>query len=53
MNEGSPTDHPSIPTLANMLNKSIFLTFNTNIGQDGKVHSYCGIRLADIPIADA
>nr|GEW18617.1 uncharacterized protein [Tanacetum cinerariifolium] len=32
-----------------MLNKSIFLTSNTNIRQDGKVHSYYGLRLADIP----
>nr|GEU70500.1 ATP-dependent DNA helicase PIF1-like [Tanacetum cinerariifolium] len=31
-----------------MLNKSIFLTFNTNIGQDGKIHSYCDLRLANI-----
>ncbi|GJT79832.1 ATP-dependent DNA helicase PIF1 [Tanacetum coccineum] len=53
MNEGSPADRPGIPTLANMLNKSIFLTSNTNIGQDGKVHSYCGLRLADIPAAGA
>ncbi|GJU07763.1 DNA helicase PIF1, ATP-dependent [Tanacetum coccineum] len=36
MNEGSLADRPSIPTWANMLNKSIFLTSNTNIGQDGK-----------------
>ncbi|GJX17398.1 ATP-dependent DNA helicase PIF1-like protein [Tanacetum coccineum] len=53
MNEGSSADHPNIPTLANMLNKSIFLTSNTNIGQDGKVHSYCGLRLTDIPTAGA
>ncbi|GKD81524.1 helicase [Tanacetum coccineum] len=36
-----------------MLNKSIFLTSNTNIRQDGKVHSYCGLRLTDIPTAGA
>nr|GEU93967.1 ATP-dependent DNA helicase PIF1-like [Tanacetum cinerariifolium] len=34
-----------------MLNKSIFLTSNTNIGQDGKIHSYCGLRLAYLPAA--
>nr|GEU67708.1 delta(12) fatty acid desaturase DES8.11-like [Tanacetum cinerariifolium] len=34
-----------------MLKKSIFLTSNTNIRQDGKIHSYCGLRLADIPAA--
>nr|GEU31387.1 nucleic acid-binding, OB-fold protein [Tanacetum cinerariifolium] len=45
----SSADRPSILTFANMLNKSIFLTSNTNIGQDGKIHSYCGLRLADIP----
>ncbi|GJQ97538.1 hypothetical protein Tco_0008677 [Tanacetum coccineum] len=53
MNDGSPADRPGIPTLANMLNKSIFLTSNTNIGQDGKVYNYCGLRLVDIPTADA
>ncbi|GKB63657.1 ribonuclease H-like domain-containing protein [Tanacetum coccineum] len=53
MNEGSLADCPSILTLANMLNKSIFLTSNTNIGQDGKIHSYCGLRLADIPAVGA
>ncbi|GJV70438.1 hypothetical protein Tco_1490433 [Tanacetum coccineum] len=53
MNKGSPADRPGIPTLANMLNKSIFLTSNTNFGQDRKVHSYCVLRLADIPAADA
>nr|GEX17490.1 hypothetical protein CTI12_AA376470 [Tanacetum cinerariifolium] len=36
-----------------MLNKSIFLTPNTNIRQDGKIHSYCGLRLANIPAAGA
>nr|GEV81394.1 ATP-dependent DNA helicase PIF1-like [Tanacetum cinerariifolium] len=36
-----------------MFNKSIFLTSNTNIGQDGKIHGYCGLRLADIPAAGA
>nr|GEZ90941.1 ATP-dependent DNA helicase PIF1 [Tanacetum cinerariifolium] len=36
-----------------MVNKSIFLTSNTNIGQDGKIHSYCGLRLADIPASRA
>nr|GFA92147.1 helicase [Tanacetum cinerariifolium] len=51
MNEGSSADRPSIPTLANMLKKSIFLTSNTNIRQDGKIHSYCGLRLPDIPPA--
>nr|GEV72346.1 helicase [Tanacetum cinerariifolium] len=50
---GSSADRPSIPTLANMLNKSIFLTSNTNIGQDGKIHSYCGLRLVDIPATGA
>ncbi|GJY44684.1 hypothetical protein Tco_0432897 [Tanacetum coccineum] len=53
MNEGSPADRPSIPTLENMLNKSIFLTSNTNIGQDRKIHCYCGLRLADIHAAGA
>ncbi|GJW53579.1 ATP-dependent DNA helicase PIF1-like protein [Tanacetum coccineum] len=53
MNEGSLTDHPGILTLANMLNKSIFLTSNTNIRQDGKVHSYCGLKLVDIHTAGA
>nr|GEV80197.1 ATP-dependent DNA helicase PIF1-like [Tanacetum cinerariifolium] len=53
MNEGSSADRPSIPTLANMLNKSIFLNSNTNIRQDGKIHSYCGLRLADIPAVGA
>nr|GEY55263.1 hypothetical protein [Tanacetum cinerariifolium] len=36
-----------------MLNKYIFLTSNTNIRQDGKIYSYCGLRLADIPAAGA
>nr|GEU74546.1 hypothetical protein [Tanacetum cinerariifolium] len=53
MNEGSLADRPSIPTLANMLNNSIFLTSNTNIRQDGKIHSYCGLKLVDIPAGDA
>nr|GEX40807.1 hypothetical protein [Tanacetum cinerariifolium] len=36
-----------------MLNKSIFLTFNTNIRQDEKIHSYSGLKLADMPVAGA
>nr|GEV34350.1 hypothetical protein [Tanacetum cinerariifolium] len=50
---GSLADRPSIPTLANMLNNSIFLTSNTNIRQDGKIHSYCGLKLVDVPAGDA
>ncbi|GJY43865.1 putative helicase [Tanacetum coccineum] len=49
MNGGSLTDHTVNPTLSSMLNKFVFLASNTIIGQDGKVHSYCSLRLADIP----
>nr|GEV71158.1 hypothetical protein CTI12_AA123990 [Tanacetum cinerariifolium] len=48
MNGGSLADRTVNPTLSNMLNKSVFLASNTIIGQDGKVHSHCGLRLADI-----
>ncbi|GKD54194.1 ATP-dependent DNA helicase PIF1-like protein [Tanacetum coccineum] len=53
MNGGSPTDCTVNPTMSNMLNKSVFLASNTIIRQDGKVHSYCGLRLADIHASDA
>ncbi|GKC87004.1 ATP-dependent DNA helicase PIF1, partial [Tanacetum coccineum] len=40
-------------TLSNMINKDVFLTSNTIIGQDEKVHNYCGLRLVDIPASSA
>ncbi|GKB15391.1 ATP-dependent DNA helicase PIF1-like protein [Tanacetum coccineum] len=46
---GSLADRMVNPTLSNMLNKSVFMTSNTIIGEDGKVHSYCGLRLVEIP----
>ncbi|GJV98127.1 ATP-dependent DNA helicase PIF1 [Tanacetum coccineum] len=45
----SLADRTVNPTLSNMLNKFVFLSSNTIIGQDGRVHRYCGLRLADIP----
>ncbi|GJZ55675.1 hypothetical protein Tco_0610868, partial [Tanacetum coccineum] len=53
MNGGSLIDRTVNPTLSNMINKAVFLTSNTIIGQDGKVHSYCGLRLVDIPASSA
>ncbi|GKB66916.1 ribonuclease H-like domain-containing protein [Tanacetum coccineum] len=53
MNGGSPIDRTVNLSQSNMLNKSVFLTSNTIIGQDGKVYSYCGLRLADIPASGA
>ncbi|GJS98641.1 ATP-dependent DNA helicase PIF1 [Tanacetum coccineum] len=51
--KSSMIDRTVNPTLSNMINKAIFLTSNTIIGKDGKVHSYCGLRLVDIPASSA
>ncbi|GKD32609.1 ATP-dependent DNA helicase PIF1-like protein, partial [Tanacetum coccineum] len=36
------------PSLSNILNKSVFIQSHTLIGHDGRVQSYCGLKLADI-----
>ncbi|GKD75794.1 ATP-dependent DNA helicase PIF1-like protein [Tanacetum coccineum] len=40
-----PTDNPS---LANILHKSLFIHSNTIIQRDGKVQSFCGLKIANI-----
>ncbi|GJU35298.1 hypothetical protein Tco_1183652 [Tanacetum coccineum] len=49
MTGDSPNDPTIKPSLSNILNKSVFIQSPTIIGHDGRVQSYCGLKLADIP----
>ncbi|GJZ62274.1 DNA helicase PIF1, ATP-dependent [Tanacetum coccineum] len=39
--------------LLNILNKSVFIHSHTTVRPDGRVQSYCGLKLADIPASGA
>nr|GEZ71289.1 hypothetical protein [Tanacetum cinerariifolium] len=41
------------PSLSKMLLKSVFIQSYTVIRPDGRVQSYCGLKLADIPASDS
>ncbi|GJX91465.1 hypothetical protein Tco_0344791 [Tanacetum coccineum] len=49
MTGGSSNDPMVKPSLSTMLHKSLLIASKTIVGQDGIVHSYCGLKLSDIP----
>ncbi|GKD98001.1 DNA helicase PIF1, ATP-dependent, partial [Tanacetum coccineum] len=51
MSKGSWNKRTETPSLANILNKSVFIHSNTIINQDGKVHGFCGLKITDIDMA--
>ncbi|GJW47752.1 ATP-dependent DNA helicase PIF1-like protein [Tanacetum coccineum] len=53
MTGDSVNDRTINSSLSNILNKSIFIQSYTTIRHDGRVHSYCGLKLADIPASSA
>nr|GEY59747.1 RWP-RK domain-containing protein [Tanacetum cinerariifolium] len=50
---GSPNDPTVNPSLSNMLHKFVFIQSHTVIGQDGRVQSYRGLKLADIHASES
>ncbi|GJV88795.1 hypothetical protein Tco_1532733 [Tanacetum coccineum] len=49
MTGDSSNDHTIKSSLSNIFNKSVFIQSHTIIGHDGRVQSYCGLKLVDIP----
>ncbi|GKA12460.1 hypothetical protein Tco_0692006 [Tanacetum coccineum] len=49
MTGGSSNDPMINPSLSTMLYKSVLIASKTIVGRDGRIHSYCGLKLADIP----
>ncbi|GKA27280.1 hypothetical protein Tco_0713448 [Tanacetum coccineum] len=49
MTGDSANDHIIKSPLSNILNKSVFIQSHTTIRPDGRVQSYCRLKLADIP----
>ncbi|GKC13326.1 hypothetical protein Tco_1010108 [Tanacetum coccineum] len=53
MTGDSANDRTIKSSLSNILNKSVFIQSHTTIRHDGRVQSYCGLKLADIPASGA
>ncbi|GJX60110.1 zf-CCHC domain-containing protein [Tanacetum coccineum] len=53
MTGDSTNDRTIKSSLSNILNKSVFIQSHTTIRHDGRVQSYCGLKLADIPASGA
>ncbi|KAL6552444.1 hypothetical protein OROHE_007808 [Orobanche hederae] len=51
MINGSHNDPTVNPSLSNMLHKSVIIHSNTIISQDGRVQSYCGLKLTEGDVA--
>ncbi|GJZ80244.1 hypothetical protein Tco_0645238 [Tanacetum coccineum] len=49
MTGGSSNDPMVNPSLLTMLHNCVLIASKTIVGQDGRIHSYCGLKLADIP----
>ena len=47
-NTGSRKDHAEVPSLSNMLHKSLVIHSNTIVRENGEVQSYCGLRLSEM-----
>ncbi|GJW22740.1 hypothetical protein Tco_0033362 [Tanacetum coccineum] len=53
MTGDSANDSTIKSPLSNILNKSVFIHSHTTVRPDGRVQSYCGLKLADIPASGA
>ncbi|GJV42130.1 hypothetical protein Tco_1420570 [Tanacetum coccineum] len=49
MEQGSSNDPMMKSSLSAMLHKTVLIASKTTVGQDGIVHSYCGLKLSDLP----
>ncbi|GJX81965.1 hypothetical protein Tco_0331446 [Tanacetum coccineum] len=49
MTGGSSNDPMMKSSLSAMLHKTVLIASKTTVGQDGIVHSYCGLKLSDLP----
>ncbi|GJV87177.1 hypothetical protein Tco_1531115 [Tanacetum coccineum] len=47
MDTGSQNTHTTMPTLTDLLQRSVRIDSNTITRQDGRVQSYCGLRLTE------
>ena len=45
---GQQDEHANIPSLSDMLHKTLVIDSKTIINQSGKIQSYCGLRLSEI-----
>ena len=45
---GQQNEHANIPSLSDMLHKTLVIDSKTIINQSGKIQSYCGLRLSEI-----
>ncbi|GKA07138.1 helicase [Tanacetum coccineum] len=50
MDTGSQNKQATMPTLTELLQKSVRIDSNTITRQDGRVQSYCGLRLTETPL---
>ncbi|GJS71232.1 hypothetical protein Tco_0704073 [Tanacetum coccineum] len=49
MTGGSSNDPMMKSSLSAMLHRTVLIASKTTVGQDGIVHSYCGLKLSDLP----
>lgn len=45
---GQQNEHANVPSLSDMLHKTLVIDSKTIINQGGKIQSYCGLRLSEI-----
>ncbi|PWA53848.1 hypothetical protein CTI12_AA438830 [Artemisia annua] len=53
MDHDSLSKHTEIPSLSNIINSSIIIQSHTNIRPDGKIESYCGLRIREVTTNEA
>ncbi|PWA88583.1 hypothetical protein CTI12_AA119540 [Artemisia annua] len=53
MDHDSLSKHTEIPSLSDIINSSIIIQSHTNIRPDGKIESYCGLRIREVTMNEA